>query len=85
MRGFIIFVLVAGVTYVYLRQKQDETPPVAAKPVATQSAGAKPTPAPFTPAPRGQASKYNYMKRALDRARDVTEQSRARTQEAQNP
>jgi hypothetical protein len=85
MRGFIIFVLVAGVTYVYLRQKQDETPPAAVKPGATQSIGAKSTPAPLTPAPRGQASKYNYMKRALDRARDVTEQARARTQEAQNP
>ncbi len=85
MRGFIIFLLVAGLTYVFLRQKQNETPPVAAGPGVTQAVGAKATPAPLTPAPRGQASEYNYMKRALDRARDVTEQSRARTQEAQNP
>lgn len=86
MRGFLIFMIVAGVAFVFLRQnQQNETPPAAAKPVATQSVGAKPTPAPLTPAPRGQASEYNYMKRALDRARDVTEQSRARTQESQNP
>jgi len=85
VRGFILFVLVAGVVFVFLRQQQNETPPATAKPVPTQSAGAKPTPAPLTPAPRGQASEYNYMKRALDRARDVTEQSRARTQESQNP
>ena len=85
MRGFLIFVLVVGLGLVYLRQKQSETPPAAAKPVATQSVGAKPTPAPLTPAPRGQASEHNWMKRSLDRARDVTEQSRARTQESQNP
>ena len=85
MRGFLLFLLVAGVTFVFLRQKQSETPPTTAQPVATQAIGAKPTPAPLTPAPRGQASKYNYMKRALDRARDVTEQSRARTQESQDP
>jgi hypothetical protein len=78
--------VIAGLGFVYLRQKQSETPPATSKPVANQSVAAKPTPAPFlTPAPRGQASEYNYMKRALDRARDVTEQSRARTQEAQKP
>jgi hypothetical protein len=85
MRAFVIFVIVAGLGFLYLRQRQSETQPAIAKPVATQSVGAKPTAAPLTPAPRGQASQYNYMKRALDRARDVTEQSRARTQEAQNP
>jgi hypothetical protein len=85
MRGFLIFVLVAGVAFVYLRQKQNEMPPVAAKPVATQSVGTTPTPTPLAPAPRGQASEHNYMKRALDRARDVTEQSRAQTQESQKP
>jgi hypothetical protein len=85
MRGFLIFVVVAGLGYFFLRQKQSEALPPADKPVATQSVGAKPTPAPLTPAPRGQASEYNYMKRALDRARDVTEQSRAQTQESQKP
>ena len=85
MRGFIIFLLVAGVAFVYLRQKQNETPPATAKSVATQPLGAKPTPAPLTPAPRGQASEHNWMKRSLDRARDVTEQSRAQVQENQKP
>ena len=85
MRGFLIFVLAAGVVFVYLRQKQNETPPPSVKPIATQAAGAKPTPAPLAPAPRGQASEYNWMKRSLDRARDVTEQSRAQGQESQKP
>ena len=85
IRGFLIFLVVAGLAYVFLRQKQNETPPATAQPVATQSVEPKSTPAPLAPAPRGQASKYNYMKRALDRARDVTEQSRARTQESQDP
>jgi hypothetical protein len=83
MRAFLIFVIVAGLGFVFLRQRQNETPPATAKPVATQSVAAKP--APLTPAPRGQASQYNWMKRSLDRARDVTEQSRAQTQESQNP
>jgi hypothetical protein len=85
MRGFLIFVVVVGLGYFFLRQKQSEALPGADKPVATQSVGVKATPVPLTPAPRGQASEYNYMKRALDRARDVRDQSRAQTQEAQNP
>jgi hypothetical protein len=89
MRGFLIFLLAAALGLVYLRQKQDEPSPTAAKPAAqtqSQSAAAKPTPAPqLTPAPRGQASEYNYMKRALDRASDVRDQSRAQTKESQDP
>lgn len=81
MRGFIIFVLAAGVVFVYLRQKQNETPPTAAKPLVA----AQTTPAPLAPAPRGQASEANWMKRSLDRARDVTDQARARTQQGQQP
>jgi uncharacterized alpha/beta hydrolase family protein len=85
MRAFLIFLIVAGLGFVFLRQRQSETPSPQAKPIATQSVGAKPTPAVLTPAPRGQASEYNWMKRSLDRARDVTEQSRAQTQESQKP
>jgi uncharacterized alpha/beta hydrolase family protein len=85
MRAFLIFVIVAGLGFVFLRQRQNETPPTTAKPTATQSFGAKPTPVVLAPAPRGQASEYNWMKRSLDRARDVTEQSRAQTQESQKP
>ena len=85
MRAFLIFVIVAGLGFVFLRQRQNETPPATAKSVATQSVAAKATPAALTSAPRGQASQYNWMKRSLDRARDVTEQSRAQTQESQKP
>ena len=85
MRPFLIFVIVAGLGFLFLRQTQNETPPATAKAIATQSVTAKATPAPLTPAPRGQASQYNWMKRSLDRARDVTEQSRAQTQESQKP
>ena len=85
MRAFLIFVIVAFLGFVFLRQRQNETPPPTAKPIAPQSVTAKATPAPLTPAPRGQASQYNWMKRSLDRARDVTEQSRAQTQESQKP
>ena len=85
MRAFLIFVIVAGLGFVFLRQRQSEMPPATATPVATQSVAGKPTPAALTPAPRGQASQYNWMKRSLDRARDVTEQSRAQTQESQKP
>jgi hypothetical protein len=85
MRGFIIFVLVAGLAFVFLRQKQSETPPAAAKLVVAQPAGAKPTAAPLVPAPRGVASEHNWMKRSLDRARDVGEQARAQAQESQKP
>ncbi len=85
MRAFLIFVIVVGLGFVFLRQRQNAGPPAQAKPITTQSVAAKPTPAALTPAPRGQASQYNWMKRSLDRARDVTEQSRAQTQESQKP
>jgi hypothetical protein len=79
MRAFLIFLVIAGLGFVFLRQKQSDTPTTPAKPVAAQTAAA------LTPAPPGQASEYNYMKRALDRARDVRDQSRAQTAAAQNP
>jgi hypothetical protein len=85
MRALLVFVVIVGLGYVFLRQKQSETPPAAAKPATIRTAIAQPAAAPLTPAPRGQASEYNYMKRALDRAADVRDQSRAQTQEAQKP
>jgi len=84
MRGFIIFLLIAALGILFLRQQHNEMSPTAEKTAVAATPQAKATPAPLTPAPRGQASEYNYMKRALDRARDVTEQSRARTQAAQD-
>lgn len=78
MRGLLIAILIVGLGYVFLRQKQNEK---ADRPAATP-----PVPvAAITPAPAGQASEYNYMKRSLDRARTVRDQSRAQTQAAQEP
>jgi hypothetical protein len=85
VRRFLVWAILAVLGFLYLYQKHNEPPLPAANPVTAQKVEAKATPAPLTPAPRGQASEYNYMKRALDRARDVTEQSRARTQAAQDP
>ena len=78
MRNFLILLVIAGLGYVFLRQKQNEKEVNAsAKPATAQSVASS--------APRGQASEYNYMKRALDRASDVRDQARAQTQEAQDP
>jgi hypothetical protein len=85
VRRFLIMAIIIGLGYLFLRQKQNEKSAVTGKPVATQSVAGKAAPPLLTPAPRGQASQYNYMKRALDRAHDVTEESRARTQAAQDP
>jgi hypothetical protein len=79
MRGLLIAVLIVGLGYVFLRQKESEK---VARPLAAQSVASSPA---LTPVPRGQASQYNYMKRAVDRASDVRDQARARTQEAQDP
>ena len=88
MRRLLLFLVIAGLGFLYLRHKQNETPPSAAAKsvVASDSAVAKSQPQPaLTPAPRGQASEYNYMKRALDRAADVRDQARAQTKQSQDP
>lgn len=83
MRNFLIVALIIGLGCVFLRQKQNEKAvDASAKPTAPQVASSAPA---LTPAPRGQASEYNYMKRALDRASDVRDQARTQTQEAQDP
>jgi hypothetical protein len=81
MRSFMVFVVMLGLGLLYYYQKQHE-----AKPAAVVTAAAKPAPvAQLTPAPRGQASEYNYMKRALDRAATVRDQSRDQTRASQDP
>jgi hypothetical protein len=93
MKTFVIFLVIAGFAVVFVIQKRSEqqsaeTPSsAAAKSVAANnSVATKSQPKPeLTPAPRGQASEYNYMKRALDRAADVRDQARARTKESQDP
>jgi LPS O-antigen subunit length determinant protein (WzzB/FepE family) len=88
MRGILIFLLAVGLGLVFLHQKKQEAASAATKPATAQaqSVGAKQTTVPqLTPAPRGQASQYNYMKRALDRAADVRDQARAQTKASQDP
>jgi hypothetical protein len=85
MRGLVTFMLIAGVGGgLFLWQKQNEQKTAKAENVAAQepSVTAK---SELTPAPRGQASEYNWMKRSIDRAADVRDQARARTKEAQDP
>jgi hypothetical protein len=77
VRRFLPFLIILGLGIAYLWQKHNEPPPVAAKPAASVSQP--------TPAPRGEASEHNWMKRSLDRARDVTEKSRAQTKQSQDP
>ena len=69
----------------FLWQKKNQQKAAEPEPRAVaQLQSATPKPA-LTPAPRGQASEYNWMKRALDRASDVRDQARAQTKEAQEP
>jgi hypothetical protein len=86
VRRFLPFLIIAGLGIVYLWQKHNESAaptPAPAKPAASVS-HATPSAKP-TPAPRGVASEHNWMKRALDRAADVRDQSRAQTKESQDP
>ena len=87
MRGLLTFMVIAGLgggLFLWQKRNEEKTGAPAAVPAAAQkqSAIAKPE---LTPAPRGQASEYNWMKRALDRAADVRDQARAQTKEAQGP
>ena len=87
MRGPLTFMLIAGIgggLFLWQKRNQETTGAPATVPTAAQkqSAVAKPD---LTPAPRGQASEHNWMKRALDRAADVRDQARAQTKEAQRP
>lgn len=85
MRGFITFMLIAGVgggLFLWQKQNEKKTVTVENSGAEKQSVTAK---AELTPAPRGQASEYNWMKRSLDRAADVRDQARTRTKEAQDP
>ncbi|PYK30187.1 MAG: hypothetical protein DME57_07660 [Verrucomicrobia bacterium] len=85
MRGLITFIAIAGIGGgLFLWQKQNEQKASAETTSAGQQQPAT-AKAVLTPAPRGQASEHNWMKRSLDRAADVRDQARARTKEAQEP
>lgn len=85
MNAFFFLVVVAIIGIALWLQKHAETPHDADTRTAVELAEANPN----SPAPRssrnGQISEQNYMKRALDRARDVRDQARAHTQSAQDP
>lgn len=86
MRGMLTFIVIAGIGggLFYWQKQHDLKTAASENSIATEqpSATAKTE---LTPAPRGQASEYNWMKRSLDRAADVRDQARARTKEAQQP
>jgi len=86
MRGLLTFMVIAGMggaLFLWQKQNEQKTTPAEVQPATQQqSVASKPA---LTPAPRGQASEYNWMKRSLDRAADVRDQARARTKEAQEP
>jgi hypothetical protein len=84
MRGLVTFIAIAAIgggLFLWQKQKEQKTPAESQSGVQ-KSASSQPV---LTPAPRGQASEYNWMKRSLDRAADVRDQARARTREAQDP
>jgi len=66
MRKFLVIAVLAGLTVLFVAQKQNapEKPAPASKTVA-QAAG--------TPSPR-PVSEHNWMKRSLDRTNEVTRQ-----------
>lgn len=85
MRAFLIFAVIAGFGGLYFWQKQHEAPASNSNHIATAPAQKSSPPAELTPAPRGQASEHNWMKRSLDRAATVRDEARAQTNAAQKP
>src|SRR6185295_10458365 len=86
MRGVLAFIIIAGLGGLYLWQQKGKAPSanqVAAKAPVTQTAVAS-QPSPASTPPR-EVSEHNWMKRSLDRARDVSQQARTQTKESQNP
>jgi hypothetical protein len=85
MNAFFLLIVVAIIGFALWFQKHAETPHDAETRAAVELAEANPTSAAASPSPNGQASPRSYMKRALDRARDVRDAARAQTQQAQEP
>jgi len=82
MRAVATVMVLAGLGGLYLWQKKGAPTEPAASPPVVQHTAAAPTAA--TPAAR-QVSEHNWMKRSLDRARDVRDQARSNTKDSQNP
>jgi hypothetical protein len=88
MRTFLAFVVIAGLGLLYAWQKRHEITPVAQQESLTHavsSTPAKPTMPTLASTPVREVSEHNWMKRSLDRARDVRDEARTRTKEGQNP
>ena len=74
MRRYLPFLIIAGLGILYLWQKSNEPAPVPSE----HASG-------VTPAQPRQVSEHDWAKHSIDRAREVAEQARKRTQDAQNP
>lgn len=86
MRTFLVLLVAAGLGLAFYHQKHaaetTTTEPTAqATPAHIAQAATTQAAAPQQP----QVSEHNWMKRSLDRAREVRDTSRAQTQEAQRP
>ena len=79
MRSFLVFAVFVGLGALYLWQRHNEASSEPVKKPETVAASQ------LTPAPRGQAAEYNWMKRSIDRATTVRDQARTQTKEAQDP
>ena len=79
MRALIVVLILAGLGFLFYWQKRDQKPAaVGSQPVAPQTAISSPAPAPHV-------SEVNWMKRSLDRARDVAGKAREQTKQSQDP
>ena len=85
MNAFFLLVVVAIIGVAFWFQKHSDSGHDADNRAAVELAEKSGTSPQSTPAPNGQTAPHSYMKRALDRARDVRDQARARTQAAQDP
>jgi hypothetical protein len=75
MRRFLPFLIIGGLGVLYLWQKNGE-------PASTPKEHASVA----TPAPQPrQVYEHDWAKHSIDRAREVAEQARKRTQDAQKP
>jgi hypothetical protein len=85
MNAFFLLVVVAIIGFAFWFQKLSVSAHDADNRAAIELAeksGTSPQP---SAASNGQSAAHSYMKGALDRARDVRDQGRARTQAAQDP
>jgi hypothetical protein len=91
MRGFLILVVAVGLGVFFYKQKHSDDSATSSATAGSSPAKIAQTAAAATPPPVSQPAQSqapsgpNWMKRSLDRARDVRDQSRAQTQDAQNP